>query len=135
MAVTGSHNSKYGRRCHLCSPWTDLEPTDEVRGEHRVWRCTKCGNETLWLADPEMDGSHAQLHKYKGGGYSGLSMLNDPECSVFNKPAPKPVRRTRTTLPEAPEDNGPRKPIFVEDEHGNRTHRWHYGRSQWVKII
>ena len=26
------------------------------------------------------------------------------------------------------------RPAFVEDEVGNLTHRWHYGRREWVRL-
>lgn len=137
MALTGHFNSAYNRRCYKCVPWQDIEPTDRVNKEHRVWKCPKCGTETLWLNDPLMDGSNAQLHKRKEGGFSCLSMLNDPDCTVFSKPAPPIRRTTRTTIPVLPENpvlEEERKPLFVEDEEGNKTHRWHYGRGEWVRI-
>lgn len=28
----------------------------------------------------------------------------------------------------------PHRPIFVEDETGKLTHRWHYGRREWMVI-
>ena len=59
-----------------------MRPTREFHylgKTHRIYRCVDCGNEQPWLENPKMDGSFAELHKYKdGSGFSILSMLSDP---------------------------------------------------------
>jgi hypothetical protein len=82
-----------------------------------------------------MDGSHAQKHKHKDGGFSVNSMLSDPECNVFGQQtvaATLPMKRTKR--PTAPQESEKGKIIFVFDEYGNKTHRWHWGRMEWLKI-
>lgn len=46
---------------------------------HRMYFCEACGEEAPWLADPKLDGSFGELHKFREDeGHSGLSMLSDP---------------------------------------------------------
>lgn len=102
------------RRCWSCHGEGLLphEPVHQGRGNLWFFKCQDCGARIQWVKDPDPSASPNSLH-FKSGGFSCASMLNDPDCTVFQKE---------------------QKPIFVEDDRGNRTHRWHYGRGEWVKL-
>lgn len=105
------------RKCWNC--FEPLEPTEELvnGGRNRVFQCPACGAKMLWVNEPLLNGSYAEKHALKGGGHSGISMLNDPECSVFG-PAKYPP-------PPGPDDPK-RKRI------DGKSFRWHAGRERWV---
>jgi len=128
-------------RCLHCL--VDLEETDELVGnglEYRVHRCPKCGFGPRFLKDPVLDGSYAQRHKSKDGGFCVSGMADDPDCSVFHKQASAKSRRgaappVQEIEPPPPDNHAkPGDIIFVEDDKGNRTHRWHWGRGCWIRL-
>ena len=123
------------RKCWACKR-PGMEPAAPVVSGHTLWffKCPHCGARFQWVKEPAMDGSYAEKHKDKdapiGQGYSVNSMLSDPDCGVFSKPR---ARRTRPPM-QPPEVGKAGQVVFVEDEDGNRTHRWHWGRCEWVRI-
>jgi uncharacterized C2H2 Zn-finger protein len=107
--------------CDMHGIRTELVATADMLGGNRWWKCPKCGARMQWVDNPAMDGSVAEKHKVKGA-FSTSSMLSDPDCTVY-------LPDTRAVY------NGVEygTPLFVYDEHGNKTHRWHWGRREWVK--
>lgn len=105
------------RKCWNC--FEPLEPTEELAngGHHRVFKCSSCDAKMLWVNEPLMNGGHAEKHTLKGGGHSGISMLNDPECNVFG-----PAK-----YPAPPGPNGPKRKRI-----DGKSFRWHAGRERWV---
>lgn len=132
-------------------------------GSLGTFECPSCGYARPWVLDPRMDGSKNQAHQLKEGGFSCASMLSDPTCTVFTKPvvSRRTKRPSQEMLYMAGVDNGDgkglamfagpspslddvldtpvpentnNKPVFVTDDKERKTHRWHYGRQEWVKL-
>lgn len=116
------------RKCWNCRQY-GMQPHEPVfshgtsePGQMWFFKCPNCGARFQWVLGSTNE------HKHKvNGTHSASSMLSDPDCTVF-------------TLEQQMEANKPGKdadptiPMFVYDEHDNKTHRWHYGRGEWVKI-
>lgn len=117
------------RRCWACG--YPLTPTEEVSAKLRFWRCDECGARQQWVDDPCVDNSASGQHLVEHGKYSCLSMLSDPDCRVFggNGDAFDSVKR-KFPNPLRFEYG---EPIFAIDLDGCKTHRWHWGRMEWVK--
>ena len=138
--------SEVERKCWACK-----KPGMRPKGKAGIsglqtFQCPSCQAQFQWCAEPQMDGSFAEKHKSVGeAGYSMTSMMSDPDCTVFgDRQAPAgPATRSRRASPP-PQPAAPRNPsqaelaergiIFVEDENGVKTHRWHYGRAEWIKL-
>lgn len=97
------------RKCNNC--YFPLTHTEKVENNYRWWECDNCGKKYLWLNNPRITGAWATLHQTKDGGFSALSMGNDPDMHY------------------------PTRPQFVINKKGTKTHRYHYGKEEWVKII
>lgn len=121
------------RRCWVPSCRSSrMEPTEQMRGPLRVFRCQDCGAEFPWVDEPKMDGSYAQTHKVDSG-YAMSSMMSDPDCAVFTEEQ-KEKFHNYTPKPRRTKPPAQNKIIFVTNDEGIKTHRWHRGREEWVKI-
>ena len=95
----------------------------------RLWfyKCPNCGARLQWVYNPRMDGSAAEKHK-DGLGFCTTSMLSDPDCRVVGEKQRLELNPVDMTgYPEG-------TPLFVYDEDGRKTHRWHWGRMEWREI-
>lgn len=96
------------RKCYYC--YMPLKKMGTIDESHRLWKCPNCKNSFLWLDNPHMDNSYASLHRTEKGGFSTLSMISDPDMHMGESPQ------------------------FLYTKEGVKTHRWHRGREEWIKI-
>lgn len=131
------------RKCFY--DFTPLVPTEEPTAPYsaknlQMWRCPKCKTLWPWTRDPILNGAYAQYHQIERGVFSGISMLSDPECKVFDREAALKCHnknKSRRTKPAAPTDAElkKREPIFAYADNSSKpTHRWHRGREEWIKL-
>lgn len=152
------------RKCKNCLTPLEFTGQIMVQNSLGRWKCPKCGKDWLWVLHPEWGGGPNQLHKVPGGGYSVVSMMSDPDCKVFaplrgsrrNNPIKEQtfysagVEREKgsygmfagpnpdiqevlnSSIPDDAKNN--LMPVYVMDQFGNTTHRWHHGRCEWVDL-
>jgi hypothetical protein len=125
----GQQTAPVLRRCWECG--YPLTPTNEVSAKLRFWVCDECGCKQQWADYPNLDGSAAEQHLIERGQYSCLSMLSDPDCRVFGGNSNSFDSVKRKFCNPFRYQNG--EPIFATDENDRITHRWHWGRMEWVR--
>lgn len=114
------------RRCWSCGHPMKATEELEYRGTMRWLKCPICKAKTLWPANPVMNGGPNQVH-YDGQGYGSLSMLHDPSCKTFTGF----IDHKRFADPRCFEFGSP---LFAYDDDGNKTHRWHWRRAEWIML-
>lgn len=124
------NDDKVQRKCWCCKrtnmiPHKPVYTAENTSSSLWFFKCLNCEALFQWVLHPQQDGSYAQKHKLDGG-YSVKSMMSDPDNKVFTE---EEKMNANTPVSVKPGDI-----IFVEDEYGNKTHRWHWGRNQWVRI-
>lgn len=79
------------RMCNIYGCNGEMRPTRDMHhlsDDHRIFRCTVCGNKTPWVDKPLLNGSFGELHRVDGGS-SGLSLMSDPNFYPTQKPERK----------------------------------------------
>lgn len=76
----GTPHKVISRPCRDCRTELIFAAQHPTNATLDLWFCVRCKELWPWLHNPLMDGSACQKHKLRdGSGFSGLSMLSDPD--------------------------------------------------------